>query len=160
VGTFSKVIAPGLRVAWIAGPEEVIERLALLKQVTDLHTNSFTQRMVHHYLAGGRLPEQVARLRSAYREKRDALLEALNRHLAGKATWTRTAGGMFLLLSLTKGASAGAVLPAALDHGVAFVPGAPFFPAGGGEETMRLNFVSPPLADIDDGVARLAKAIG
>jgi 2-aminoadipate transaminase len=160
VGTFSKVIAPGLRVAWIAGPEEVIERLALLKQVTDLHTNSFTQRMVHHYLAGGRLPEQVARLRSAYREKRDALLEALNRHLAGKATWTRTAGGMFLLLSLTKGASAGAVLPAALDHGVAFVPGAPFFPAGGGEETMRLNFVSPPLADIDEGVARLAKAIG
>jgi 2-aminoadipate transaminase len=67
---------------------------------------------------------------------------------------------MFLLLSLTKGASAGAVLPAALDHGVAFVPGAPFFPAGGGEETMRLNFVSPPLADIDEGVARLAKAIG
>jgi 2-aminoadipate transaminase len=67
---------------------------------------------------------------------------------------------MFLLLSLTKGASAGAVLPTALDHGVAFVPGAPFFPAGGGEETMRLNFVSPLLADIDEGVARLAKAIG
>jgi 2-aminoadipate transaminase len=160
LGTFSKVIAPGIRVAWIAGPEEVIERLALLKQVTDLHSNSLTQRIVHRYLAGGQLPEQVARLRAAYRVKRDVFLAALHRHLAGKATWTRTAGGMFLLLNLPKGTSADSLLPAALDHGVAFVPGAPFFPAGGGEETMRLNFVSPPLAEIDLGVERLAKAIG
>ena len=160
VGTFSKVIAPGLRVAWLVGPEEVVGRLALLKQVTDLHTNSLTQRLVHRYVSGGRLPAQVARLRAAYREKRDAFLQALDRHLAGKATWTKTAGGMFLLLRLAAGRSATALLPAALDNGVAFVPGAPFFPAGGGEETMRLNFVSPPLEQIEDGVARLAKAIG
>lgn len=160
VGTFSKVIAPGLRVAWLAGPEEVVARLALLKQVTDLHTNSLTQRLVYRYVSSGRLPAQVARLRAAYREKRDAFLQALDRHLAGKATWTRTAGGMFLLLRLPAGRSATALLPAALDNGVAFVPGAPFFAAGGGEETMRLNFVSPPLDQIEDGVARLAKAIG
>ena len=160
VGTFSKTIAPGLRVAWLAGPEDVIARLALLKQVTDLHTNSLTQRLVHRYVSSGALPAQVARLRSAYREKRDAFLRALDRHLAGKATWTRTAGGMFLLLRLPDGRSARGLLTAALDHGVAFVPGAPFFPAGGGEETMRLNFVSPPLAHIEDGVARLAKAVG
>jgi len=160
VGTFSKVIAPGLRVAWLAGPEEVVARLALLKQVTDLHANSLTQRMVYRYVLGGHLPDQVARLRAAYREKRDAFLVALDRHLKDKATWTRTAGGMFLLLRLPEGRSAGSLLPAALDHGVAFVPGAPFFPAGGGEETMRLNFVSPPLEHIEDGVARLAKAIG
>jgi len=159
VGTFSKVIAPGLRVAWLAGPEEVVDRLALLKQVTDLHANSLTQRLVHRYVSGGHLPAQVSRLRAAYREKRDAFLQALDRHLAGKATWTRTAGGMFLLLRLPEGRSARSLLPAALDHGVAFVPGAPFFPAGGGEETMRLNFVSPLLGDIDEGVARLAKAI-
>jgi 2-aminoadipate transaminase len=160
VGTFSKVVAPGLRVAWLAGPEEVVARLALLKQVTDLHTNSLTQRMVYRYVSGGHLPVQVARLRAAYREKRDAFLVALDRHLKNKATWTRTAGGMFLLLRLPEGRSAASLLPAALDHGVAFVPGAPFFPAGGGEETMRLNFVSPPLEHIEDGVARLAKAIG
>jgi 2-aminoadipate transaminase len=159
VGTFSKVIAPGLRVAWLAGPEEVVLRLALLKQVTDLHANSLTQRLVHRYVSEGRLPAQVARLRAAYRDKRDVFLRALERHLAGKATWTRTAGGMFLLLRLPAGRSATALLPAALDHGVAFVPGAPFFPAGGGEETMRLNFVSPPLEQIEEGVARLAKAI-
>jgi 2-aminoadipate transaminase len=159
VGTFSKVIAPGLRVAWLTGPEEVVARLALLKQVTDLHANSLTQRLVHRYVADGRLPAQVARLRAAYREKRDAFLKALDRHLAGQATWTRTAGGMFLLLRLPVGRPAKALLPAALDHGVAFVPGAPFFPAGGGDETMRLNFVSPPLEQIEEGVARLAKAI-
>jgi 2-aminoadipate transaminase len=160
VGTFSKVIAPGLRVAWLTGPEAVVARLALLKQVTDLHTGSLTQRLVHRYVSGGHLPAQVARLRTAYRAKRDAFLQALDRHLAGKATWTRTAGGMFVLLRLPAGRSAAALLPTALDHGVAFVPGGPFFAAGGGEETMRLNFVSPALEQIDDGVARLAKAIG
>jgi 2-aminoadipate transaminase len=160
VGTFSKTVAPGLRVAWIAGPAAVISRLALLKQVTDLHANSFTQRMVHRYVAAGHLPAQVAYLRAAYREKRDAFLRALEHRLAGRAAWSRPAGGMFLLLRLPRGQSATGLLPAALDHGVAFVPGAPFFPAGGGDETMRLNFASPPLGQIEDGVARLAAAIG
>lgn len=160
VGTFSKIIAPGLRVAWIVGPAEVISRLALLKQVTDLHANSLTQRMVHWLVSTCDLPAHVASLRSAYGAKRDAFLRALTRHLSGRATWTHPAGGMFLLLRLPQGQSATDLLPKALDHGVAYVPGAAFFPAGGGEETMRLNFVSPPLADIDEGVARLAKAIG
>lgn len=159
VGTFSKTIAPGLRVAWIAGPAPVIDRLALLKQVTDLHANSFTQRLVHRYVSAGHLPAQVAHLSVAYREKRDAFLRALEQRLAGRATWTRPGGGMFLLLRLPGGRSATALLPNALERGVAYVPGAPFFPAGGGEDTMRLNFVSPPLPDIDEGVARLTRAI-
>ena len=85
VGTFSKTIAPGLRVAWTVGPAPLIERLALLKQVADLHTNSFSQRVVHRYLAAGELPGQIARLREAYRTKRDGFLAALDRHLAGRA---------------------------------------------------------------------------
>jgi 2-aminoadipate transaminase len=160
VGTFSKTIAPGLRVAWTVGPAPLIERLALLKQVADLHTNSFSQRVVHRYVAAGELPAQVKRLCEAYRTKRDTFLAALDLHLAGRATWTRPAGGMFLLLRLAAGRSAAKLLSAALDRGVAFVPGAAFFPGGGGEETMRLNFVSPQLSEIEDGVARLAKAIG
>lgn len=159
LGTFSKTIAPGLRVAWIAGPAPVIDRLALLKQVTDLHANSFAQRLVHRYVSAGHLPAQVAHLSVAYREKRDAFLRALEQRLAGRATWTRPGGGMFLLLRLPGGRSATALLPDALERGVAYVPGAPFFPAGGGEDTMRLNFVSPPLPDIDEGVARLTRAI-
>jgi 2-aminoadipate transaminase len=160
LGTFSKIVAPGLRVAWIAGPAPVVLRLALLKQATDLHTSSFTQRLVHRYVEAGHLPAQLAHLRNAYREKRDAFLRALARRMAGQGTWTHPAGGMFLLLRLPRGKSAAGLLPIALDQGVAYVPGAPFFPAGGGEEAMRLNFVSPPLADIDEGVARLARAIG
>jgi 2-aminoadipate transaminase len=142
------------------GPTPLIERLALLKQVADLHTNSFSQRVVHRYVAAGELPGQVRRLCDAYRTKRDTFLAAMDLHLAGRATWTRPAGGMFLLLRLAAGRSAAKLLSAALDRGVAFVPGAAFFPGGGGEEAMRLNFVSPPLGEIEDGVARLAKAIG
>ena len=160
IGTFSKTIAPGLRVAWVAGPAPLIGRLALLKQVTDLHANSFTQRLVHRYLAAGHLPAQIAHLRAVYREKRDAFLRGLDERLTGRASWTRAAGGMFLLLRLPGGRSATELLSVALDHGVAYVPGAAFFPAGGGEDTLRLNFVSPPLADIGEGVRRLAAAIG
>ena len=160
IGTFSKTIAPGLRVAWVAGPAPLIGRLALLKQVTDLHANSFTQRLVHRYLAAGHLPAQIAHLRAVYREKRDAFLRGLDERLTGRASWTRAAGGMFLLLRLPGGRSATELLSVALNHGVAYVPGAAFFPAGGGEDTLRLNFVSPPLADIGEGVRRLAAAIG
>ncbi len=160
VGTFSKTIAPGLRVAWVAGPAPLIGRLALLKQVTDFHANSFTQRLVHRYLAAGHLPAQIAHLRAVYREKRDTFLCGLDERLTGRASWTRAAGGMFVLLRLPGGRSATELLSVALDHGVAYVPGAAFFPAGGGEDSLRLNFVSPPLADIEEGVRRLAAAIG
>lgn len=158
-GTFSKIIAPGLRVAWLAGPPAAMQRLGLLKQVTDLHANSLTQRMVYRYLATGQLAEQIAALRAVNGAKRNAFLQALEKRLTGLATWSRPVGGMFLLLRLPKGHDAVALLPAALEHGVAYVPGAPFFAAGGGDETMRLNFVSPSTSEIPEGVERLAKTL-
>jgi DNA-binding transcriptional MocR family regulator len=134
-------------------------RMALLKQITDLHANSYTQRLVYRYAASGELPAHVARLCAAFRTKRDCFLAALEKRLAGQATWTRPAGGMFLLLRLPEDRSATTLLPRALDQGVAYVPGASFFPGGDGQNTMRLNFVSPALAEIEEGVARLARAI-
>jgi 2-aminoadipate transaminase len=159
VGTFSKTIAPGVRVAYVAGPPPLVSRLGLLKQITDLHANSFTQRLVYRYLASGEYPAHVEALCAAFRTKRDAFLAALGGRLRGRATWTRPAGGMFLLLRLPEGRSAARLLPAALDLGVAYVPGDAFFPGGDGASTMRLNFLSPALDEIEDGVARLAQAI-
>jgi 2-aminoadipate transaminase len=159
VGTFSKTVAPAMRVAWIAGPAPVVKRIGLLKQMTDLHANPFTQRIVHRYLSAGHLPAQVARLRSLYGEKRDVFQRALERHFTRLATWDRPAGGMFMLLRLLGGQSGAAPLERALEQGIAYVPGSLFFPAGGGEDTIRLCFVSAALAEIEEGVARLAKVI-
>jgi 2-aminoadipate transaminase len=159
LGTFSKTISPGLRVAYVAAPAGLLGRLGLLKQITDLHSNSFTQRLVYRYVSSGEYPGHVAELRDRFRTKRDTFLEALETMLAGQATWTRPAGGMFLLLRLPEGRGAAKLLPAALDHGVAFVPGGAFFPGGDGGNSMRLNFLSPALTEIEDGVRRLARAI-
>ncbi|MCB9718779.1 MAG: PLP-dependent aminotransferase family protein [Myxococcales bacterium] len=159
VGTFSKTVAPAMRVAWLAGPAPVIERIGILKQLTDLHANPFTQRVVHRFLSAGHLPAQVDRLRSLYRGKRDVFLRALERNFGGRATWSRPAGGMFLMLRLPPEQSGTALLEKALEHGVAYVPGSLFYPSGDGENTMRLCFVSASAADIDEGVARLAQVV-
>ncbi|RMF91965.1 MAG: PLP-dependent aminotransferase family protein [Nitrospinota bacterium] len=158
-GTFSKTIAPGIRVAWVYAPARVIEKLALVKQVSDLHTNTFAQHLVYRYCASGRLDPQIARLRQAYRAKRDQMLQALATHMPDGVTWTRPEGGMFLMLSLPEEMDAETVLRVALEKKVAFVPGQPFFPQGGGRNTLRLNFVSPRLDEIAEGVKRLAAAI-
>jgi 2-aminoadipate transaminase len=158
-GTFSKTIAPGIRVAWVYAPVPVIEKLTIVKQVTDLHTNTFVQQMVHAYCAQGKLAPQIAQLRRAYKEKRDLMFRALAAHLPNDVTWTRPAGGMFLMVYLPEGMNAEAVLKVAIEKKVAFVPGQPFFPKGGGENTMRLNFASPKTEEIEEGIKRLAEAI-
>lgn len=158
-GTFSKTIAPGLRVGWLYAGPSVVERLAQLKQITDLHTGSLAQRIAYRFCVEGWLDPQIERLRTAYRERRDALLSALEGPLVGRARWSRPAGGMFLLLELARGADASALLDRALARGVAFVPGAAFFPTGGGQHALRLNFVSERPERIREGVRLLAETI-
>src|SRR5205823_14163937 len=158
-GTFSKSIVPGIRVGYAAGDPALIARLAQLKQITDLHSSSLGQRIALRFCQEGYLDPQIARLCAAYKERRDVMLAALTTHMTGLASWTHPRGGMFLLLTLPPGGDAAGLLPCAMEAGVAFVPGGTFFPLGGGDHTLRLNFVSASPAQIDDGVRILAGVI-
>jgi 2-aminoadipate transaminase len=158
-GTFSKTIAPGLRVGYIYGPKELIERLTQLKQITDLHTGSLTQRIVYRYVASGKLPTQVEHLCATYRAKRDTMQIALDRHMPTGVQWTCPSGGMFLWITLPEGLNGSTVFKKAKEHGLLVVPGEGFHPDGRGANTLRLNFVSPPREQIEPGVSLLAEVI-
>ena len=154
-GTFSKILAPGLRLGWITASEEVVDQIVLAKQTADLHTSPFTQLIALELLASGFLDRQIPRLRRAYKERRDVMLQALAAHFPEGVTWTRPEGGMFLLATLPPGCDAGALLPLALERKVAFVPGVEFHLNGEGRNTMRLNFSHTPPERIEEGIRRL-----
>lgn len=159
VGSFSKILMPGLRVGWVVAARPVIEKLVQAKQAADLHTSSFCQHIVLELVEHGFLDEFVPLLCRTYRERRDQMIESLQRHLSGLATWTRPQGGMFLMVTLSPEINATALLQEALKQKVAYVPGEEFHLNGEGIHTMRLNFSNPHPAAIEAGIARLAAAI-
>ncbi len=159
LGTLSKVFCPGLRLGWVAAPRPVLERYVLLKQSADLHTSTLTQRIAARYLRTHDLDRNVARVVAIYRERRDAMLEALERELPSGIGWTRPDGGLFIWVELPRGVDSREVLRAALARDVAFVPGGSFFPEPGHDNTMRLNFSAMPPARIREGVRRLAAVL-
>ncbi|PMS36055.1 2-aminoadipate transaminase [Trinickia symbiotica] len=155
-GTFSKILAPGLRLGYIVAPEELHYKLVQAKQATDLHTPSLTQRIVHEVIKDGFLDEQVPAIRALYASQCEAMLDALARHMPQGVSWNRPEGGMFLWVTLPAGMDTMQLLEAAIAHDVAFVPGAPFFANEAASNTLRLSFVTVPPARIDEGIARLA----
>jgi DNA-binding transcriptional MocR family regulator len=158
-GTFSKVLSPGLRVGWIVAPRAMIRRLVLIKQASDLN-NSTINQMVMHRLAETAYDLQVERARKHYRCRRDAMLAALERHMPEGAGWTRPGGGLFVWLRLPDGTDGASLLDRAVkEAGVAFVPGAAFFHDGRGRNTLRLSYSLATEAEIEEGIARLAKLI-
>jgi len=164
LGSFSKVLAPGLRLGYLAAPPALLPKLLQAKQAADLHTPIFNQRVAHEVIAGGFLDTHVPTIRALYRAQRDAMLAALERHMpAGGVRWNRPAGGMFLWLELPPGCDASALLPRAVERGVAFVPGAPFYadaPAdGSAARSLRLSFVTASVEQIETGIAALAGAV-
>jgi DNA-binding transcriptional MocR family regulator len=155
-GTFSKVLAPGLRVGWIVAPKALIRRLVLIKQASDLNSATINQ-MVMHRMAEAAFDAQVERARAHYRRRRDWLLAALERHMPAGVTWTRPHGGLFVWVTLPEGADAAGLLQRSLEEaGVAFVPGGAFYFDGRGRNTLRLSYSLPGEAEIDRGIARLA----
>ncbi len=159
LGSFSKVLAPGLRVGWIAAPPRVIEKLTLVKQATDLHTSTFTQMVVHDIVSRGIMERHIGVIVDEYRRRRDVMLAALTEMFPQGTTWTHRQGGMFLWVTLPANVDASKVLELALEQKVAFVPGTPFHADGAGRNTMRLNFSNATPDRIREGIRRLAAAI-
>jgi 2-aminoadipate transaminase len=158
IGSFSKVLMPGLRVGWVVAAPEVIEKLVSAKQAADLHTNSLGQHIVLELLTQGFLDEFLPRLKETYRQRRDAMLEALERFFPRGVSWTRPDGGMFLMARLPTVDTA-ALLPQALEQGVAYVPGEEFHLDCEGRNTMRLNFSNARPEQIKIGIERLGKLV-
>jgi 2-aminoadipate transaminase len=160
LGSFSKVLAPGLRLGYLVAPPQVLPKLLQAKQAADLHSPGFNQRMVAAVLRDGFLERHVPTIRALYRSQRDAMLQALEREMQGlDVRWNTPDGGMFLWARLPAGMDALALLPQAVERGVAFVPGAPFYAGAADPRTLRLSFVTATPAQIDSGIAALAATI-
>jgi 2-aminoadipate transaminase len=157
LSTFSKTLAPGIRLAWIVAPPEVIKKIVQGKQGADLHTSTFTQIVSYEVAKGGFLDEHVRTIRRVYGERRDVMLKAMEDNFPEGVTWTHPLGGMFLWVSLPEGIDARDLVEKAIQLKVAYVPGAPFFPNGGGENTLRLNFSNANPEMIEEGITRLGK---
>lgn len=161
VGSFSKILAPALRLGWMVVPEELIPKLTVIKEAGDLESSALTQRAVAAYLDAGHLPAHLERLRAEYRIRRDAMLAALREHLPPTFYWTRPRGGMFIWVRLPKGLDAGVLLSKAVEQEkVAFIPGYAFAHCGADAGNyLRLNFSNCCISDIHDGIARLAAVL-
>ncbi len=159
LSTFSKILAPGIRLAWVIAPREVIQKLVQAKQGADLHTATFNQIVAHEVSRGGFLDEHIRLIRDTYRERRDVMLAAMDRFFPPEVDWTHPEGGLFLWGTLPSYLSSAEVLKAAVERKVAFVPGEPFHPNGGGHNTMRINFSNATPDKISEGIRRLGEVI-
>jgi 2-aminoadipate transaminase len=159
LSTFSKTLAPGLRLAWVIAPTVVIRKLVQAKQGADLHTATFNQLVAHELSKGGFLDRHIWMIRRVYGERRNIMLQAMEEHFPKGTSWTHPEGGLFLWGTLPEGLRSDEVLKVAVEEKVAFVPGSPFYALGGGENTMRINFSYPSPEDTRLGVARLGKVI-
>jgi len=160
MGSFSKVLAPGLRIGFIVAPKSVYGKLTQAKQAADLHTPSFNQRVVAEVIKDGFLDRHVPTIRAMYKAQRDVMLMALEREMAGlDVKWTRPVGGMFLWVRLPAGMDAQALLAKAVERNMAFVPGAPFYAGDAQNNTLRLSYVTVSAEQINIGIKSLAEAI-
>jgi 2-aminoadipate transaminase len=159
LSTFSKILAPGIRLGWVIAPPEVTRKLVMAKQGCDLHSPTFNQFVTYEVGRGGFLSKHVRHVCAVYKERRDAMLAALEIYMPAGVRWTHPQGGLFLWMTLPEEINTTELFKQAIQAKVAFVPGAPFHPKGGGENTMRLNFSYCTPEVINVGIARLANVI-
>jgi 2-aminoadipate transaminase len=159
LGSFSKVLAPGLRLGYVIAPKALCPKLLQAKQAADLHTPGFNQRVVHQVIRDGFLDDHVPTIRARYKAQRDAMRAALDAHMPAGCRWTVPSGGMFFWVELPEGLDAVALLPKAVERGMAYVPGGAFFASDPKQNTLRLSFVTVSPAQIERGVALLAQTL-
>jgi len=160
LGTFSKTVAPGLRLGWICADQEVIEQLSYGKQATDFHSNNFAQRVLYRYLVDNDVDAHIAVLTAAYKEQAERMLSAIGDHFPSEVRCTRPDGGMFIFATLPKGLSALDLFDLAAREKVAFVPGQAFHPHGnGGDDCLRLSYSTLDGEAIEEGIRRLGRVI-
>ena len=159
LGTFSKVFCPGLRLGWLAAEPELFQKYVFAKQASDLHTSTLGQMQLAGWLQRFDLDEKIRSTIDLYRGRRDVMLQAMEREFPNGIEWTRPEGGMFLWVTLPEGLDARVLLERCLEHDVAFVPGSSFFPEGGHENTLRMNYSISTPERIEEGVRRMAKAL-
>jgi 2-aminoadipate transaminase len=157
LSTFSKILAPGLRLAWVIAPPEVIRKLVQAKQGADLHTATFNQVVAYEVSRNNFLDEHIELIRRVYRERRDLMLSSMDRFFPPEMDWTQPEGGLFLWGTMPDFLNAADVLKDAIEKKVAFVPGTPFYANGGGHNTMRINFSNATPEQIQTGIARLGQ---
>ncbi len=159
LSTFSKTLAPGLRLAWIVAPAEVIAKLVQAKQGADLHTSTFAQMLAYDVASGGFLDQHIKVIRAVYGARRDAMLKALETHFPPEVTWTRPQGGLFLWVTFPPHVDAADLLQQAVKEKVAFVPGVSFYADGSVRNTARFNFSYCNEQTIEEGIRRLSTAL-
>jgi 2-aminoadipate transaminase len=159
LSTFSKILAPGFRLGWVIASKEILDKLILAKQATDLCTNVFSQYVAYEYVNRGFLDEQVNKISIMYKHKRDVMLDSLQKYFPKQVTWTVPKGGMFIWISLPKTIDTRLMFQKALSKKVAYVVGEAFFPEGGNYHSMRLNFSYSEDDIIQEGIKRLADVI-
>ncbi|MEY4563965.1 MAG: hypothetical protein RLZZ618_3242 [Pseudomonadota bacterium] len=159
LGSFSKVLAPGLRLGYVVAPKLLYPKLLQAKQAADLHTPGFNQRVVHEVIRTGFLDRHVPTIRARYKLQRDAMQTALRTHMPEGCRWNVPHGGMFFWVELPEGVDSVALLPQAVELGMAFVPGAAFYAERPKPNTLRLSFVTVSPEQIDTGIRMLADAL-
>ncbi len=160
LSSFSKTIAPGFRIAYAVGDKEIIKKLAIVKQGTDLHTNTLGQYVVNEYLENGNYHGHIDLIKQTYKTRRDCMLSAMEKHFPESIKWNRPSGGMFIWVTLPEKYDAKELLVKCIEHDVAFVPGQEFFPDGSGKNTMRLNFSNATAENIAEGIKRIGRVLG
>jgi len=159
IGSFSKILAPGMRLGWVVAPPEIMDSLVIAKQASDLHSNYLSQRIVSEYLDHEDIDVHITKIRTAYKKQCDRMIGLIAATFPESVTCTRPHGGMFVWITLPEGCSSMDVFENALKENVAVLPGSPFYLDGGGTNTLRLNFSNSTDEKIVSGIGRLAKVI-